>query len=304
MENFNSEYTITYLQFFTDQHEYEIKALINFYDSIVGDYNEEFSSLNITYQIEFLIYVDGIEEKSIWIDYANNPVYYNSGDFQLVNTESNGVAYLDIPDLDPAPYLLNYGATINKEDQEIYFIIFKDGNVRGEQTLLGNDESDGISGTHKDNSNEFARILIDYYWEQPFHEWKDAALYFASYDEGYEDGYYQGNEDGFENGYFFGTEDGFENGLNEGYDIGYDSGHRSGYNEGYDVGINEGYQQGYEDGEINRPLTTFGTVIKVISDNASNLLNTEILPNFTISNIIFIPVIFSLLGIVFKFFRR
>lgn len=80
----------------------------------------------------------------------------------------------------------------------------------------------------------------------------------------------------------------------------YDSLYIESYNEGY----SSGYSSGYSDGEINRPLTTFGTVIKVISDNASSLLNTEILPNFTISNIIFIPVIFSLLGIVFKFFRR
>lgn len=49
---------------------------------------------------------------------------------------------------------------------------------------------------------------------------------------------------------------------------------------------------------------SFGSVIKIISDNASALLETEILPNFTIGNIIFIPVIFSLIGIIFKFFRR
>lgn len=49
---------------------------------------------------------------------------------------------------------------------------------------------------------------------------------------------------------------------------------------------------------------TFGSVIKIISDNAAALLKTEILPNFTIGNIIFIPVIFSLIGIIFKFFRR
>lgn len=49
---------------------------------------------------------------------------------------------------------------------------------------------------------------------------------------------------------------------------------------------------------------TFGSVIKIISDNAAALLETEILPNFTIGNIIFIPVIFSLIGIIFKFFRR
>lgn len=74
--------------------------------------------------------------------------------------------------------------------------------------------------------------------------------------------------------------------------------------ESYDFGYHTGYNQGYSAGEINRPLTTFGSVINVISDNASNLLQTEILPNFTISNIIFIPVIFSLLGIILKFFRR
>ena len=89
---------------------------------------------------------------------------------------------------------------------------------------------------------------------------------------------------------------------------GYFEGLEKGILQGKEIGIEEGYQLGYEvgfgEGKINRPLTTFGTVIKVISDNASNLLKTEILPNFTISNIIFIPVIFSLLGIVFKFFRR
>lgn len=89
-----------------------------------------------------------------------------------------------------------------------------------------------------------------------------------------------------------GNSDGYFEGLEKGKQIGYDEG----FNVGYDIG--------YESGETNRPLTTFGTVIKVISDNASELLQTEILPNFTISNIIFIPVIFSLLGIVFKFFRR
>lgn len=89
---------------------------------------------------------------------------------------------------------------------------------------------------------------------------------------------------------------------------GYFEGLEKGIKQGKEIGIEEGYQLGYEvgfgEGEKNRPLTTFGTVIKVISDNASSLLKTEILPNFTISNIIFIPVIFSLLGIVFKFFRR
>ena len=292
MENFNSEYTVTYLQFFTDQHEYEIKAKINIYDTIVGDYNEEYSLYNIAYKVEFFVYADGIEEESLWIDYSNHPLYYGTGEYKQVDTENNGVGYLDIPSLDPAPYILNYGATINKDDQEIFFVIFKDSEVRADTYLLGNDETNGISGTHKNNSNEFASILFQYYWEQPFQEWVDSDFYQKTYDEGFEDGYFWGNEDGFENG------------LNEGYDIGYDSGHRSGYNEGYDIGKNEGYQQGYNDGETNRPLTTFGTVIKVISDNATNLLKTEILPNFTISNIIFIPVIFSLLGIVFKFFRR
>lgn len=89
---------------------------------------------------------------------------------------------------------------------------------------------------------------------------------------------------------------------------GYFEGLEKGIKQGKEIGIEEGYELGYEvgfgEGQTNRPLTTFGTVIKVISDNASSLLKTEILPNFTISNIIFIPVIFSLLGIVFKFFRR
>lgn len=97
-----------------------------------------------------------------------------------------------------------------------------------------------------------------------------------------------------------GKSEGFSEGLEEGLEEGKELGREEGYNLGYDVG----YDVGFEEGATNGTLTTFGSVIKVISDNASALLQTEILPNFTISNIIFIPVIFSLLGIIFKFFRR
>ena len=304
MDNFYSEYMVTYLQFFTDQHEYEIRALISFNDSIDGDYNEEYSSLTITYEIEFLSYIDDELDETLWTDYSNHPVYYTTGEYIQVDTVNNGVGYLDLPDLDPQPYLLNYSATLDKDDQEIHFVIYKDGETKAAKYLSANDESDGIAGTYKNNSKEFADVIIQYYQEQAFTQKIHNLIYESAYEEGYDDGRYEGNEVGFNNGYNIGYETGYEEGYELGYDTGRNHGEQVGYNQGYEVGYNQGYELGYDDGEINRPLTTFGTVIKVISDNATNLLNTEILPNFTISNIIFIPVIFSLLGIVFKFFRR
>lgn len=93
---------------------------------------------------------------------------------------------------------------------------------------------------------------------------------------------------------------GYESGYNTGYNSGYDLGYDGGYDSGYDIGYNEGYNEGSD----NEVTFTFGKAIEIISTNASSLLQTEILPNFTIGNIIFIPVVFSLLGIILKIFRR
>lgn len=88
---------------------------------------------------------------------------------------------------------------------------------------------------------------------------------------------------------------------------GYNSGYTSGYNSGYDIGYDIGYEKGFIQGELNegeQVSFTFGKAIEIISSSAADLLKVEILPNFTIGNIIFIPVVFALLGVLLKIFRR
>lgn len=217
---------------------------------------------------------------------TDRPVYLPSNVIVDVNHEGQMIK-LNLPELvvDFRSWDYSIDFEIFDDQIDLYIYDYDDVEISSAAVMIGGDEQNAQYltipyATRKDAALSYFYEDIEPLWEQ--------------YD--YNNGYQVGEQEGYHHGYNIGEQRGIEEGYNNGYHVGEQEGYNNGYNVGYNVG--------YNDGEINRPLTTFGTVIKVISDNASNLLNTEILPNFTISNIIFIPVIFSLLGIVFKFFRR
>ncbi len=86
--------------------------------------------------------------------------------------------------------------------------------------------------------------------------WHEKQL---SYNDGYQEGYTDGEFDGYQYGYEAGELDGYIDGYgmgyadgeNVGYREGFSSGESFGYDYGYDKGYNDGYDLGYAAGEID-----------------------------------------------------
>lgn len=89
-----------------------------------------------------------------------------------------------------------------------------------------------------------------------YEEGKDTG-YTAGYEEGektghsngYNSGYEEGEKTGYSNGYNSGYGEGEAKGYNHGYTIGYKEGENTGYTTGYSKGEEKGYTAGYEEGE-------------------------------------------------------
>lgn len=112
--------------------------------------------------------------------------------------------------------------------------------------------------------------------------------YSDGYIDGYADGYAQGEEDGYSQGYSDGYMDGYSDGYLDGYDEGFDVGYSEGFSDGYDLGLSDGYDEGYDDGFVDgqwvvkdegyitlpSSYTTLSTTLTTLTINKGTMYDT------------------------------
>lgn len=104
-----------------------------------------------------------------------------------------------------------------------------------------------------------------------------------SYEQGYRDGYKEGETAGYNQGYTAGE----SAGQTAGYNNGYTAGQAAGYNQGYLDGLDDGAGSNVNFQYIESVLTLIG-----------NFLNIEILPNIKLSYALGIIIILSIISII------
>lgn len=93
------------------------------------------------------------------------------------------------------------------------------------------------------------------------------------------------------------TEEQYINGINDYFDLGYDSGRNAGYSDGYSKGYVDGVATG---GDVTMTgLNMVGGAIEQFTP----VFGLEVLPNITLGTLISIPVICSIIVIIFRIAR-
>lgn len=86
------------------------------------------------------------------------------------------------------------------------------------------------------------------------------------------------------------------------FDKGYNTGYSDGHSQGYNVGVDVGYNKGFGDGAASGDTPSINWIRKVF-DTINNILNIELFPNFKLSYIIGIFIIFPVLSWIIHWFR-
>lgn len=78
------------------------------------------------------------------------------------------------------------------------------------------------------------------------------------------------------------------------------------YNKGYDKGFDEGYEVGFDEGvisvELGSDIADFGSFGRIMLDTVDNFLSFEIVPNFSLMNILQLVMTICLVILFLKFF--
>ena len=128
-----------------------------------------------------------------------------------------------------------------------------------------------------------------------------------SYEQGYRDGYTEGETAGYNKGYTEGEtaghnqgyKEGETAGYNQGYTAGESAGQTAGYNNGYTAGQTAGYNQGYLEGLDDGAGSNVNfQYIESVLTLIGNFLNIEILPNIKLSYALGIIIILSIISII------
>ncbi|MBR3131791.1 hypothetical protein IKG33_00005 [Candidatus Saccharibacteria bacterium] len=146
----------------------------------------------------------------------------------------------------------NYVSDIKNGIEEPYWRVLYDGTKTDEEdSLLPYDERATLTIKKPSFSPEYEKYIRYYYvdtngdaefYTLDFTHCKDGRKYNIWYDTAHPYAYFRD----------FGYEEGFEDGYNEGnaisYNDGYTNGYEDGFNTGNGVGFEEGYSNGFEDG--------------------------------------------------------
>lgn len=172
------------------------------------------------------------------------------------------------------------------------------------------------------STTESLIILSNTYvvFKDPFsiNYYKMTYEYVTDYYEGFEDGFLKGYQAGYNAGYYASLgstlEEAYQQGYNAGlqeslansdnaqvYDIAYNIGYRDGLElmkeSIYSKAFNDGYNAGFTDGSDN--VSSVSWIVTLLS-GLTSILSLQILPGFTLSTLIMIPMIFG----VFWFFLK